>query len=325
MRIEYAGGRYHVINRGNFRSNLFTGRGGAEAFERALGEAAQKYGWRVHAYVVMRNHFHLAIELTEPNLSKGMQWLQATWARRVNLYRKLTGRPFQDRFKALVVEPGAAFSGVCDYIHLNPVRAGAVVAEGLAEYPWSSLPKWGRNDRPDWLDPRTALGERGDISDDAPGWRRYHDAMVLAAARIAQTRQLRKGGMSRGWCLGSQDFRAKMKQRMLQKGMNLEMERLTGLEVEEARQERAVAWEKRLTLLATKARIQLHELPAQKSDSAKTLLAAAMKQTTSASNAWLADRLGMGKAASVSQFVRRRMLSKEGADEVRRLLSIVKL
>ncbi|HRE82954.1 MAG TPA: transposase [Opitutaceae bacterium] len=82
-RIEYAGGRYHVINRGNYRGNLFS-EGGAEAFERVLGEAATKSGWRVHAYVVMQNHFHLALELTEPSLSRGMQWLQGSWVRPVD-------------------------------------------------------------------------------------------------------------------------------------------------------------------------------------------------------------------------------------------------
>lgn len=81
----------------------------------------------------------------------------------------------------------------------------------------------------------------------------------------------------------------------------------------------------RLEVLAAKAGIGLDKLPAKKSDSTKTLLAAAMKQSSSASNGWLAKRLGMGKAASASQFVRRRMSSKEDAKEVRALLSIVKL
>jgi len=63
LRIEYAGGRYHVINGGNFQEDLFV--------ERTLGEAAARYGWRVHAYLVKSNHFHLAIELTEANLSVG--------------------------------------------------------------------------------------------------------------------------------------------------------------------------------------------------------------------------------------------------------------
>ncbi len=69
-RIEFAGACYHVINRGNYRRNLFTGKGAAAAFVRALGEAAVRFGWQVHAYCVMSNHFHLAVELTEPNLSE---------------------------------------------------------------------------------------------------------------------------------------------------------------------------------------------------------------------------------------------------------------
>ena len=92
-RVEFAGACYHVINRGNYRRNLFLGKGAAEAFERALGEAATRFHWRVHAYVVMSNHFHLAVELTEPNLSHGMKWLQGTWIRRYKGLRQLVGRP----------------------------------------------------------------------------------------------------------------------------------------------------------------------------------------------------------------------------------------
>jgi len=124
LRIEFAGACYHVINRGNYRRNLFGEVGAAQSFEKALGEAAGRYRWRIHAYVVMRNHFHLALELTEPNLSEGMRWLQATWARRYNDYRKIVGKPFQGRFKALLVQPGHSLAQVCHYIHLNPVRAG---------------------------------------------------------------------------------------------------------------------------------------------------------------------------------------------------------
>ena len=55
-RIEYEGACYHVINRGNYRRSLFAEGGAGPAFERTLGEAAEQYGWQVHAYVVMRNH-----------------------------------------------------------------------------------------------------------------------------------------------------------------------------------------------------------------------------------------------------------------------------
>ena len=66
LRVEYAGACYHVINRGNYRRDLFIGEGAAEEFERTLGEAAVRYGWRMHAYVVMRNHFHLAVQTEGP-------------------------------------------------------------------------------------------------------------------------------------------------------------------------------------------------------------------------------------------------------------------
>lgn len=57
LRVEFAGACYHVINRGNYRRALFSSGGGAEAFERVLDEAAVRFQWRLHAYVIMSNHF----------------------------------------------------------------------------------------------------------------------------------------------------------------------------------------------------------------------------------------------------------------------------
>ena len=69
LRIEFAGACYHIINRGNYRRALFEGKGAAEAFERVLGEAAERFHWDVHAYVIMSTHFHLALELTAADTS----------------------------------------------------------------------------------------------------------------------------------------------------------------------------------------------------------------------------------------------------------------
>ena len=58
LRIEYPGALYHVINRGNYRRDVFETAGAATAFVKALMEATAQYGWRIHAYVVMRNHWY---------------------------------------------------------------------------------------------------------------------------------------------------------------------------------------------------------------------------------------------------------------------------
>jgi len=62
LRIEYEGARYHVISRGNYRADVFETDGAKEAFEACLYEACAKAGWKLHAFVVMRNHYHLALE-----------------------------------------------------------------------------------------------------------------------------------------------------------------------------------------------------------------------------------------------------------------------
>ncbi|MGH7943742.1 MAG: transposase [Opitutaceae bacterium] len=67
LRLEFPGACYHVINRGNYRRDIFAAANAARAFETCLGEAAVRCRWRVHALVVMRNHFHLALETPDPN------------------------------------------------------------------------------------------------------------------------------------------------------------------------------------------------------------------------------------------------------------------
>jgi REP element-mobilizing transposase RayT len=76
LRLEYPGAVYHVINRGNYRQAVFATDKTKQAFENCLFEACQRHGWRLHAFVVMSNHFHLALETPQGNLISGMQWLQ---------------------------------------------------------------------------------------------------------------------------------------------------------------------------------------------------------------------------------------------------------
>jgi REP element-mobilizing transposase RayT len=104
VRLEYAGALYHVINRGNYRQDIFAEDGARLSFEKAIFEACTKARWRLHAFVIMSNHYHLALETPEPNLVAGMQWLQSTYANRFNRFHRENGHVFQGRYKAIVVE-----------------------------------------------------------------------------------------------------------------------------------------------------------------------------------------------------------------------------
>jgi len=47
---------YHVINRGNYRRDIFETAGAVHSFVEALDEGVQRHGWRLQAYVLMRNN-----------------------------------------------------------------------------------------------------------------------------------------------------------------------------------------------------------------------------------------------------------------------------
>ena len=80
VRIEYENAYYHVINRGNYRSWIFETEGARKSFLECLTLTAEAKGWRVHAWCLMSNHYHLLIQTPGANLVEGMKWLQSTFA-----------------------------------------------------------------------------------------------------------------------------------------------------------------------------------------------------------------------------------------------------
>jgi len=67
------------------------------------GQACQKTGWCVDAYVLMGNHYHLLVETPEGNLVAGMKWLQEP-IRSVITAGTVFGHLFQGRYKAVVID-----------------------------------------------------------------------------------------------------------------------------------------------------------------------------------------------------------------------------
>ncbi|HVT28245.1 MAG TPA: hypothetical protein VHE81_09555, partial [Lacipirellulaceae bacterium] len=239
-----------------------------------------------------------------------------TWAVRFNRFRGEMGRPFQGRYKALHLEPGHALAQVAHYIHLNPVRAQVVSADRVLEYRWSSLPRFMGKDRPPWLEGRTVLRESGGLPDTAGGWRRYVSYLGVLAEEDQQRREERYGRLSRGWMIGSAEFRDGLQQQLVKQMKTLERVEWAGANTGANRQIREQLWEQRLQRLAKLLAIDLKQLPPRRSAAAKVELAAAMKATTSVSNGWLAERLQMGLPASVSQYIRRFRLA--GSTEAHR-------
>ena len=167
------------MNRGDRREAIFEDDEDRERLLQTLTQACEKTGWQVHAYCLMRNHFHLVIETPQPNLVVGMKWLLGTYTSRYNRRHKEFGHLFSGRYKALIVEGsgnGYLKTG-CDYVHLNPARAKVLRPEQpLSGFGWSSYPQYlaAPSRRPSWLRVDRLLGEWG-IPKDSPAGRRVFE------------------------------------------------------------------------------------------------------------------------------------------------------
>jgi REP element-mobilizing transposase RayT len=288
LRVEEEGGLYHVLNRGNYRQWIFREDGAKLAFEATLLEACARVDWVLHAFCIMGNHYHLALETRGANLSEGMRWLQSVFATRFNRYRKERGHLFQGRFKSLMVEDSARLAAVCHYIHLNPVRAGICGVSQLADYRWSSC--WYLNRaRPAGLELRTCLEGAGGLKDTRAGRKSYERYLAwLQEDRPAQ-KQLEFAKMSRGWVLGTKAFRREMVQAEKRERPRLRLSREAAAELREARAEAHV--DRCLQVMGKGPAAIGSEA---KAAAWKVAIAAHLRARLLATNGWIAARLHMG-------------------------------
>jgi len=77
--IEFAEAVYNIMARGNQGQKIHADDGDRKMRVATLVEARRRTGWRIHAWVLVGNHYHLLLETPEANLVSGMKWLQATY------------------------------------------------------------------------------------------------------------------------------------------------------------------------------------------------------------------------------------------------------
>lgn len=299
LRLEYEGACYHVLNRGNYRSHIFGADGAKQAFLTCLDEAAVKAGWVIHAWCVMSNHYHLAVETPKGNLVAGMKWLQATFAARFNRFRGESGHLFQGRYKSFIIEPGESLGPLCHYIHLNPVRAKVVSPAQLPTYAWSSV-RWLAHPkaRKAWYSPEESLRQAGGLPDGAAGRKRYLQYLDWLAEDAVERKRQRFDEMSKGWVLGTRAFMRALTEDHKKLGAALKhgYRELAGLQ-EEAQESTLAALLKRLGKSAADVAQDAKAAPW------KIAIATEMKRRTTVSNPWLSGRLNMGSPFRVSRLV----------------------
>jgi len=292
--------------RGDGGKAVFEGDDDRKAFLFRLGQVCGSHGWRVHAWVLMGNHFHLLLETPEPNLVTGMKFLLGTFSQGWNARRSRRGHVFQGRYKSVPVSAAAEspyyFRIAADYIHLNPARAG--LAGGghgkLVSYPWSSLPCYLSGKGPDWLVLDRVLGAF-ELAKDGRGRRAYVAWLEARAAEGGDVGEQAMKELRRGWYLGEPTFADKLR-------ALVEPRRDRGTE---GRDPTAKAHDESEAEDLARRALGLLGMPVEpealaglrKGDPRKVLVAVIVRKNTSVSNRWLTDRLAMGHAAALSRLL----------------------
>jgi putative transposase len=166
LRLELAGGVYHVTSRGDRREAIFLNDDDRRTWLKLLGDVCERFNWVCHGWCQMTNHYHVVLETVEANLSQGMRHLNGVYTQYVNRAHGRVGHVFQGRYKAILVEKDAYLLELARYVVLNPVRANMVPDAG--EWPWSSFRcMTGQFPAPPWLQTDALLARFGQQRDQA--------------------------------------------------------------------------------------------------------------------------------------------------------------
>jgi len=185
-RIHYPGVLYHVIVKGNAGNPIFFDDVDRCRFCFLLQEGIERFGHRIHAFSLLSNHAHMAIQVQDVPLSRIVQNFSFRHSQWINTHHAQSGHVLQGRYKARIVDADTYLMQLVRYINLNPVRAGLVIEPD--DYYWGSFGAYVGTTQIPWLTTEWILSLLGEDEHTArlaygrfvnEGWGKHHDPDVF--------------------------------------------------------------------------------------------------------------------------------------------------
>lgn len=143
-RIYLENALYYVTSKGDDGQRIFKDDEDFKTFLELLKRYKTQYGFKLFAFCLLPDHFHLLMELPvqkEQNYKMGglssiMHDLNSSYTKYFNGKYARKGHLFRERYKAALIEKGPYLLKLSAYIHLNPQKLNLTL--NLQQYPYSS-------------------------------------------------------------------------------------------------------------------------------------------------------------------------------------------
>lgn len=129
---------YHLVNRSNNKEFFYLPLPILwEISIECLAYLSRELQFRIHAFVLMSNHYHLILSTPMSNLSDGMTYFNREIAKRANDEANRINHFFGGRYKWCLIYDESYYWQAIKYVFRNPLEAQ--ICPRVEDYPYSSL------------------------------------------------------------------------------------------------------------------------------------------------------------------------------------------
>ncbi|MFM8768519.1 MAG: transposase [Rubrivivax sp.] len=201
-RLSLPGHVHHVVQRGHNRQDIVVDDVDRARWKAFLTDAAVTHRVDVHAWLLLRDHFHVVVTPSQPQaLGRMMQALGRRHAAEFNRRHGRTGTLWEGRFRSSLVQPGAWVLECMLFVESHEARLQGAAAQALQE-PWSSVGHHlGRGRDPLIVEPAAWWGLGNTPFEREAAWRERLEHLPSQAVVDRITAASR-----RGWPIADQAF-----------------------------------------------------------------------------------------------------------------------
>lgn len=304
-RISHPGAIHLVYTRAIDGRPLFADSTVAAAAESFYLSEADVRCWNTYAYSFVADSLYILFCTRSGDLSAGMKRYLGKLACFVNGTLNRKGSIFQGRYNSILVEDGSSVADATRFVHLSPYLHGFCSIDGLKEYKASSYSKLWQENYEQHHYASTFLGILG-IKASVSDLHRYHDMLSTSAEASHDDPASVIHSFCRGWFLGSAQYKLRLSRKLAGIDKNPIWVGPALRDLEEEIWNNMVIHEMSIKNI----RVEQIEMDAKGAEW-KIEIACKLRLNTSASNVWIAKRLGMGHPNRVSMALKSKKVKND--------------